>query len=364
MNSQIKSQAFVEATASVEAVIADLWDRILERGPHARTANLFDLRLGVQRIHRLLEAISQATGVYLPITTVFEACTIGAIADVVKRGKTPAQRPTVLVQPQDGGTPLFLFPGLGGLPLELLDLGSLVKAGGPVYANIFQGLDGLEPLHRSITEMARYQAACIRSIQPRGPYRVAGFSLGALVALETARVFSDGGEQVDFVGLIEPNLPERCWPPAVKRAFLWRRLKTHLATIKTLSPRAILPYLVERATPVARRLRRLIGDKGEASASPYTLATLPKELLDAREAGIAAFYSYEMSPYRGKVIFFDSAGGDPLSCRPLEVLPPYVGAYESHVCSGDHASVMRQPHVAELAHHMSEALARLDRPSR
>ncbi|WP_395665043.1 thioesterase domain-containing protein [Methylocella sp.] len=344
-----------------EELIGKLWDEILERGPQARAASLLDLKLGVQRIHRLFGAITELTGVALPITTMFEASTIPALAEIVRRGEAPPQPVAVLVQPHEGGTPLFLFPGLGGIILELYDLGRLVRAGGPVYANLTQRLDGRGPLLRSVVDMARVQADAIRAIQPHGPYRLAGFSLGGLIALETARLLAASGERVEFLGLIEPNLPERFWPPAVKRAFLLRRLKTHFDTLRALPPRQILSYLGERAAPLARRLRRLTGGAGTASASPYTLANLPKELADARDAGLAAFYAYEIKPYAGRAAIFESAGGDPLSCPPTDVFPPYLGGYDRFACGGDHASLMRQPFVGELADRMSDALGALNR---
>ncbi|WP_374307580.1 thioesterase domain-containing protein [Methylocella sp.] len=357
MNIPLKSSGAAPAQDDAEALVGRLWDRILERGPQAREASLLDLKLGVRRVHRLFEAIAQETGVALPLTTMFVAPTVAALAEVVRRGEAPPQPRSVLIQPHERGTPLFLFPGVGGHILELYDLGRLLRAGGPVYANLFQGFDGRAPLHRSLAEMADYQKRVVREIQPAGPYRLAGFSLGALVALETARRLREAGEEVTFLGLIEPNLPERLWPPAVKRAFLLRRLRTHLATLKALPPSELLPYLGERASPLLRRLRRLAGAQGEADASPYSLANLPKDLAEAREAGLAAFYGYEIAPYDGDAIFFDSAGGDPLSCRPGDVFPPYLRACEFHRFSGDHASLMREPHVSELADAMSRALA-------
>lgn len=344
----------------IEALIGDLWDRILERGPQARAASLIDLKVGVTRARRLLTAISEATGVDLPVTVMFQAPTVAALAQLVREGISPAQPAAVLLQPSDDATPLFLFAGVGGFILELYELGRLIRPRGPVYANLYRGLDGKQPLQRSVAEMARYQSGVIRAIQPRGPYCLAGFSLGGLVALETARALVESGEKVAFVGLMEPNLPERLWPAAVKRAFIWRRIRSHLKAMAALSPREIAPYVAGRVAPLAARLRRLFGAAGDEAASPYTRADLPADLAAAREAGLAAYYSYEIRPYAGKVVFFDSAAGDPLSCRPLDVFPPYVAFHEAHVCGGEHATMLRQPHVAELARQMSDVLAGLD----
>lgn len=356
MNIPLKSSGAAPAQDDAEALVGRLWDRILERGPQGREASLLDLKLGVRRVHKLFEAIAQETGVALPLTTMFVAPTVAALAEIVRRGEAPPQPRSVLIQPHEGGTPLFLFPGVGGHILELYDLGRMLRAGGPVYANLFQGFDGRAPLHRSLADMADYQKRVVREIQPAGPYHLAGFSLGALVALETARRLREAGEEVTFLGLIEPTLPETCWPPSVKRAFLLRRLRTHLEKLTALPPRQAARYLAERMSPLLGRLRRLAG-KLDGASSPYAMAGLPPELAAAREAGLAALDGYQLRPYAGDAVFFDSVGGDPLSCRPLDVFPAYLRNYTRHVFSGDHASLMREPHVSELADAMSRALA-------
>lgn len=247
------------------------------------------------------------------------------------------------------------------MALELFDLGRLVRGAGPVYAGLYRGADGRELPDRSIMEMARRQARIIREVQPHGPYRLGGFSLGALIALETARALvEEDGESVAFLGLIEPNLPERFWPRKAKRAFLLRRAKTHLDMLRGLSPRQAIAYARDRAKPLGGRLARLLGARSDAAASPYALAGLPPTLAAVRDAGLAAFYAYEIRPYDGHVIFFDSQEGDPLSCRPLEAFPPFVHSYERFSVGGSHSTMLRRPHVVELAEAMSGVLARLD----
>ena len=71
--------------------------------------------------------------------------------------------------------------------MELAELGRLIRYDGPIFAIQPRGLDGVERPHRTVAEMAEYQVGVIRDTQPHGPYRLAGYSFGGLVAIEVAR---------------------------------------------------------------------------------------------------------------------------------------------------------------------------------
>ena len=56
---------------------------------------------------------------------------------------------------------------------------------------------------KSLEELAAYYLYAVRSIQPQGPYLLAGWSFGATVAFEMARQLLDNNEKVDFLGLLD-----------------------------------------------------------------------------------------------------------------------------------------------------------------
>ena len=57
----------------------------------------------------------------------------------------------------------------------------------PIYSLQAQGLDGRQPPHRTVTEMAAHFAAVIQRIQPNQPVNLLGYSAAGLVAQECAR---------------------------------------------------------------------------------------------------------------------------------------------------------------------------------
>ncbi len=75
--------------------------------------------------------------------------------------------------------------------------------------------DGALPFER-IADLAAYHVSAVLELQPDGPYRIAGWSFGSMVALEMAQQLTAGGHQVDFLGLIGPtNIVRRHGLPEV-----------------------------------------------------------------------------------------------------------------------------------------------------
>jgi thioesterase domain-containing protein len=73
----------------------------------------------------------------------------------------------------------------------------------PVFGFQMPGvMDDLQP-PATLEETAALYVEAMRQVQPRGPYRLAGWSYGAIVVCEMARQLEALGEQVALLGLID-----------------------------------------------------------------------------------------------------------------------------------------------------------------
>jgi acetoacetyl-CoA synthetase len=345
-----------ERQHDLEETIGRLWESILERGPARLDAQILEMRLGVRRIHRFLMEIGRLTGVELPISVVFDAPTLADLIAVVRGGTTPPFSPLAILRRGEPGPALFLAPGLGGVALELCDLARRLEFPGTIYATQPVGLDGCTKPFDTAQEQAQFEVKAVRQVQPHGPYFLGGFSWGGVIALEMARQLSAAGERVPFVGLIEAQLPEKFWPVDARLEFVMRRARHHTAALRRLNSREKLGYLVDRARPIAGRIRSFLGRPVEWS--PYRVENLPDELYQVREASIAAYSRYIPQPFDGPVTYFKSKNGDPLSCDQLKVWPRFLPCLEISHLPGDHASMLREPVVSLLAEEVSRLLRR------
>jgi thioesterase domain-containing protein len=75
----------------------------------------------------------------------------------------------------------------------------------PFYALRARGFNEDEKPFATFEQMVDCYVEAIRARQPHGPYAVAGYSYGGVVAFEIAKVLRAQGERVDFVGSF--NLP-------------------------------------------------------------------------------------------------------------------------------------------------------------
>ena len=111
--------------------------------------------------------------------------------------------PVVKLQLNGSRTPLWLVhPGVG----EVLVFLGLAKymSDRPVFALRARGFDG-EPCFESISETVEVYHAAIKTHQPNGPYALAGYSYGTMLAFEIAKVLEADGDEVRFLGSF--NLP-------------------------------------------------------------------------------------------------------------------------------------------------------------
>ena len=139
----------------------------------------------------------------------FAAPTVRALAERYRAAKE-ASKITALIGLTTGGTlpPVYAVPGVYGNVVGLADSARELGPEQPFYGLQSVGLDGGEAPLDSIEEMAALYVAEIRSMQPHGPYVILGACFGATVAYGMARRLLAAGEEVGFLGLLDPTRRE------------------------------------------------------------------------------------------------------------------------------------------------------------
>ena len=73
----------------------------------------------------------------------------------------------------------------------------------PIYGLQARGIAQAEELPKTLEEMTLDYIAAIRSVQPHGPYRLLGWSLGGNVAHAMAVQLQEEGEEVSFLAMLD-----------------------------------------------------------------------------------------------------------------------------------------------------------------
>jgi amino acid adenylation domain-containing protein len=159
---------------------------------------------------RVIAEIQRRLGRGIALTPIFEARTIEQLGKVIDSGSVD-QRWTSLVPMQRSGPkePVFCVHGGAGTILHLEPLARRLADERPFYGLQSQGLYGGAPPILSVEEMAAHYLDEIRTVQPEGPYYLAGYCFGAIVAFEMARRLQQDGEEVASLAMF--NGPSPSW---------------------------------------------------------------------------------------------------------------------------------------------------------
>ncbi|WP_163996532.1 non-ribosomal peptide synthase/polyketide synthase [Pyxidicoccus caerfyrddinensis] len=196
--------AHVAPRDSLELAVARVFEEVLGVPSVGIHDDFFTLGGHSLLAVRLMGLLRERTGRTLPLAALFQASTVEQLAALARREAAPW---TPLVPIQTGGDlpPFFCVHPVGGGVLTYAGLARELGPRQPFYGLEAQGLDGAEPPLESILEMAYFYIEAIRTVQPHGPYRLGGWSLGSVIAFEMARALRLRGEEVEVLALIEPS---------------------------------------------------------------------------------------------------------------------------------------------------------------
>lgn len=384
----------LDLAASQQIIL--VMEQLLQVGPLTAESRFIDLTSDVKKAFAFLRAFQRLFDFELPLSAFFDAPTIRDLAHIALTRVTPAQSRLVLLRTGAAGMPpLFLVPGLGGVIFEMLELAKQLDYAGTIYGLAAPGLDGVDPPCTRVARMSEENFRLAQTACLRGPYRFLGYSFGGVVAFEMARVAAGSGAEVDFLGALDSNFVERSWPFTVWLRHMMRRAspsnrKASWAAAGMSSPdQAPLP---EEAMRGADRKREISGTTGPAGAvrnalrrvkgkiahryfsdpssaaylkaDPYYIADLPPNFQRVRDASIEMAGSYRMGYHDCELYLFRAQSGDALSCDPLLTWPRVVRRVILRPVPGNHATMLRQPHVQDVAREVSRCLAEVEEARR
>lgn len=250
----------------LEQQLTDLWAKLLRMNSVGVRDNFFDLGGTSLLAVQLFSKIEQIFGKTLPLTTLLEAPTVEQLAQKLQQAEEPDPW-TPLIPIQVGGTkpPLFCPQGAGGNVIVYRKLAEYLGDDQPVYGLQARGLDGKEDPYTWIEEMAADYLRYIRSVQPHGPYFLAGLSSGGRVAFEIAQQLHDQGEPVGLIVMFDtygPGFP-KLLPP----------LPRFLSVLQFTVSRFMSLTLEEKRKLVLKKLKK----KGKEHNSGSPLNQFPNQ---------------------------------------------------------------------------------------
>ena len=346
--------------ANIEDMIAKACDVALRGKSIDRDADFRHLGMSSNRAMEIVREIWWASGVDLHVNVLYTAPTIRRMAAGIQDGSALCAPDLIRLRDGDDSAPLFLFPGGAGVLFELNQLITAFDWPGTIYGIAFSGLDGIGPFHDRFEQEAARSLAIIRSVQKTGPYRLIGYSIGGITALETARLIRQQGEERVFLGLLDTPQNDHSWPFQVWASFMVRKLANWLRKVHFSRPaqpaskkRGIHPR--RRGTHFEFRFRNP-NKPDYPFYSPYWVSyhTPNYTRVAANACRMKGFYTPRF--YDGPVFFFASSGGDASTCDPLAIWPKYLPQVTWMRLPGDHLSMLLSHNAIALATEITERI--------
>ena len=302
------SAAFIaersEPQGELEIRLAAIWRELLGIEEIGRDDDFFDLGGNSLIGLRMFARIGREFGASLPLSTLLRAKNVRALAAIIgngadQKGSHPAHLATI--QPLGHLPPIFAIHGGDGGVIFYRELAERLSQDRPFHAIESPHLGSSEAIEiGSIEKTAAAYIELIRSIRPTGPYLLAGYSFGGLVAYEMAKQLAAAGESVPYLALFDtlnPVAPIRSYSITERVAVRWRSQNGMplLGKVKTLAER------FANGVETSRRI------KAEVAAAERALpADAHSELraVQLREAHHEAMKAYQPSFYAGKMTLF------------------------------------------------------------
>lgn len=348
-----------EPRDDLERRLLDIWKRVLGINRIGITDNFFDLGGHSLLAMRLLAEIDAVFSQHLPVATVFRAQTVEQMAAILGQRVAKPPSPVMTLQLRGDGPPLFLVPGAHHNPLLYADLARLLGFEQPVHLLQYTAFENnREPLER-IEAIAEHFIGEIRKVQPRGPYRLAGFCLGGIVAFEMAQQLIASGEEPPLLALAEAWHPTSV--PLVKGApfrlrpwiFFGRGLVRHVSTALQFSPRDAFQYVRQKSSIIREMILRHDVYRGDRYKRYQDLIV---------EATYRAASRYVPTGYPGRIsLFFASnlevkANSDTRLCwRDFA----RKGSVVIRMDARDLSEILRRPHVEAIADNLSQQMRQM-----
>jgi amino acid adenylation domain-containing protein len=188
----------VPPRSPLEQIVAAVWSETLKNDRIGATENFFDLGGDSLLAVRTLGRLSRRLGMRIPLRALIDAPTVETFAALISQPQAFANTtlPYLAFNPSAPTTPLFFLHGdLAGNGLYVAKLAEQLGADRPLYALHPIGMTG-EPMPPTIEGMAAAHIADMRALQPHGPYSLAGYCNGGIVAFEIAQQLRVAGEVV------------------------------------------------------------------------------------------------------------------------------------------------------------------------
>ena len=355
-------------TGHTEIHLAAIWQELLGVSNIGRHDDFFALGGHSLMALRMFSRINREFHKSLPLAALLQHSSIATLATLLE--PPVAAHPTAKPLPGNGRPnkcnivtlakggrqqPLFCIHGGDGGVLFYRDLAALMPPDLPFHAIESLELGNSGNIEKStIEKTAADYLQTILTIQPEGPFRLAGYSFGGVVAHELACQLVELGHHVGFLGMFDthsPAAPARTYSLPERFRVFW-----HQSADSPLHQR--LAMLRARIGGGIRTNRSIRAELKAARARGPAEAYSDIRRVQVREANWQAMQAYQPRPFNGRITLFKTSFIDDKVERPADYgwSPVALSGLDIVAVSGHHLDLFTPAHIGTLAQALTHSL--------
>lgn len=341
--------ATVKPRTLLEAQLVEVWEEVLQTKPIGITDDFFQLGGHSLLAVRMIALMRNRFQRSIALQSLFRNPTIAHLARVQDVPDRSSSGTLVELEARGSATPFFCVHPIGG---NVLCYAELARAMG--RQRRFFGVQSPPAGHpegmETVEEMASVYVREIQRVQAHGPYLLGGWSMGGLIAFETAKQLRNAGERIGLLALFDTYPPpqNREDMDATRSLDILTRFAADLGSLMNIDVSASRERFLELDDAGKKQLLFEILKREGVLANESSYDEL-QTMYEVFERNALALNRYFLQPTLDRVVLFyatETEQPDYLSRKWAGWTGP---AFSCHPISTGHYGIMRGPQAVEAA---------------
>ncbi|MED3121410.1 thioesterase domain-containing protein, partial [Bacillus thuringiensis] len=285
---------------------------------------------------KLVSKIREKFGKEIKVSTLIKNPTVEGIACLIRDKHDMTKSVAALVPLQESEKrPFFCVHPFMGNVFCYIQLARLLKSRCSFYGLQNPLIEKKEIDELTLPEVIQLYMEEIKRVQPEGPYRLGGWSLGGAIAYEIATVLKNQGEEVELLVLMDTKVPSK------------QDHKTSEDMLSYIYEHFIPRDLTEQEGDLVHKQDMLVEQLiMEGVLTPDADLINLKQVINAHRKCLNIMAEHDLIPYSGEVLYFSAEEGKELFTDWGPLLKGRVNRYS---VPGSHEEIVDSPAVEKIA---------------
>ncbi|QIW22240.1 AMP-binding protein [Bacillus thuringiensis serovar andalousiensis] len=285
---------------------------------------------------KLVSKIREKFGKEIKVSTLIKNPTVEGIACLIRDKHDMTKSVAALVPLQESEKrPFFCVHPFMGNVFCYIQLARLLKNHCSFYGLQNPLIEKGEIDELTLPELIQLYIEEIKHVQPEGPYRLGGWSLGGAIAYEIATVLKNQGEEVELLVLMDTKVPSK------------QDYKTSEDMLSYIYEHFIPRDLTEQEGDLVHKQDMLVEQLIMEGVLPPDADLINlKQVINAHRKCLNIMAEHNLIPYSGELLYFSAEEGKELFTDWGPLLKGRVNRYS---VPGLHEEIVGSPAVEKIA---------------